>query len=88
MKLMRWQITVDAETHTVIYSFSRLAGKQIVSIDGDSFDLPAGILGLRAARREIFRLGDEQAILAVDKKGRAELIFRAEIVVPVQDSAE
>ena len=80
MKQKNWSVTVDDTTHTVEYTFARLKGKITVTIDGDSFDLPAGFLGLKVARREIFRLGDEQAILTVDKKGNAELIFRGESV--------
>lgn len=80
MKQKAWSVTVDDTPHTVTYAFARLKGRITVSIDGDSFDLPAGFLGLKAARREIFRLGDEQAILAVDGKGNAELIFRGESV--------
>ncbi len=80
MKEKTWTIPTEDATHTVAYTFARLKGKITVTIDGDSFDLPAGFLGLKAARREIFRLGDEQAVLAVDKKGNAELIFRGENV--------
>ena len=80
MKQKTWRVSVDDVTHTVIYTFEPLKGKQRVTIDDDSFDLPAGFLGLKAARREIFRLGDEQAVLAVNKKGGAELIFRGETV--------
>ena len=80
MKQKNWSVTVDDISHTVNYTFARWKGRITVTIDGESFDLPAGFLGLKAARREIFRLGDEQAILAVDKKGEAELIFRGESV--------
>lgn len=80
MKQKTWSVCIDDTTHTVAYAFSPIKGKITVTIDGDSFDLPAGFLGLKVARREIFRLGDEQAVLAVDKKGNAELIFRGESV--------
>ena len=58
-----------------------------VSLDREAFDLSAGFLSLRAARREPFRIVDgggeaEQAVLTVDKKGRASLLFRAKIVEP------
>ncbi len=80
MKQKSWSVTVDGTTHTVVFAFVRMKGRITVSIDGESFDLPAGFLGLKVARREIFRLGDEQAILAVNKKGEAELLFRGESV--------
>lgn len=70
------------ETHTVSCVFRRLTGRITVTIDGDVFTLPAGLLGLAAARREIFRLGDEQAVLVVEKSGRAQLLLRGETVDP------
>ena len=70
------------ETHRVVYTFSRLRGRITVSIDGDAFELPAGFLGLCAARREIFRLGAEQAVLAVDRRGHASLILRGNTLPP------
>ena len=82
MKLVTWHIQVDEENHVVTYAFARLKGKITVTIDGDGFDLPAGFLGLAASKREIFRLGDEQAVLAVDKNGNAQLLFRGQFVTP------
>ena len=63
--------------------------KQTVTLDGDEFILSAGFLSLKAARREPFRIVDEegeaeQAILVVDQKGRASLLFRAKEVAPEQ----
>ena len=84
MKQTVWRVETDEAFHTVAYTLSRLRGRITVSIDGEAFTLPAGPLGLKAARREIFRLGDEQAVLAVDGRGRATLIFRAETVTPDQ----
>ena len=80
MKQKNWSVCADDTLHTVAYAFARMKGKITVTIDEDSFDLPAGFLGLKVARREIFRLGDEQAVLVVNKKGDAELIFRGERV--------
>ena len=61
----------------------------IITLDGDEFVLPAGFLSLKAARREPFRIVDEegeaeQAVLVVDKKGKASLIFRAKEVTAEQ----
>ena len=82
MKLTTWHMQVEEETHEVSYQFARMKGKITVTIDGDSFDLPAGFLGLSPQKREIFRLGDEQAVLVVDKKGGATLLFRGQPVSP------
>ena len=82
-----WRISDGDITHTVTYSLHKLTGRMTVTLDGDEFTLSAGFLSLKAARREPFRIvgadGEaEQAILAVDKKGKATLIFRAKEVAP------
>jgi hypothetical protein len=69
------------EVCTVTYTLHRLTGRMTVTVNGDAFTLPAGPLSLRAARREPFRIvspdGEaEQAVLAVDRQGRATLWFR------------
>ena len=88
-KITTWRISTESLTHTVTYSLNKFTGKMIVTLDGDEFPLSAGFLSLKAARREPFRIVDEegeaeQAILVVDKKGRASLIFRAKEVIPEQ----
>ena len=75
-----WQVTVDEENHEVAYAFSRVKGRMTVTIDGESFDIPCGLFGCKAKRREPFRLGDYQAILVVDSHGRAALIVDGETV--------
>ena len=88
MKRVVWRVCAEEENHVVSYAFVRLKGKITVTIDGESFDLPAGFLGLGAAKREIFRLGDEQAVLAVDKKGDAQLLFQGAAVPPCNGTEE
>lgn len=85
MKTTVWRIQTEDTTHTVAYALHKLTGRMTVTVDGDEFTLSAGLLSLKAARREPFRLvgadGEaEQAVLAVDRKGRASLIFRAKEV--------
>lgn len=70
------------QTYRITYTFSRLRGRMTVSIDGETFSLPAGFLGCKAARREIFRLGDEQAILSVDGAGKPSLLVHGETMPP------
>ena len=77
-----WQIQTEDGTHTVSYRFSRLKGRMYVTVDGDEFELPAGFLGLRAARREMFRIGDEGAELAVTRSGKASILYRGREVPP------
>ena len=80
MKTYTWQIKTEEEIHEVSYTFARMKGQMTVTIDGDDFALPAGFLGCKCAKREIFRLGDEQAILVVDKKGVPTLLFQGQAV--------
>ena len=84
-KIIPWRIPADAPAHTVTYSLNKFTGKMTVTLDGDEFVLSAGFLSLKAARREPFRIVDEegeaeQAVLVVDQKGRASLLFRAKEV--------
>ena len=82
-----WRIPAEEPAHTVTYSLNKFTGKMTVTLDGDEFILSAGFLSLKAARREPFRIVDEegeaeQAVLVVDQKGTASLIFRAKEVAP------
>lgn len=73
-KIQRWEIPLDGETHHITYKRRALSRKVCMEIDGESFTLP------RTQREEIFRLGDEQAILCVDRKGRATIRLRDGVI--------
>ena len=86
-KITTWRISTETAEHVVTYSLNKFTGKMTVTLDGDEFALSAGFLALKAARREPFRIVDgageaEQAVLTVDKKGKASLLFRAKTVEP------
>ena len=88
-KTTTWRIATEACEHTITYSLNKFSGRMTVTLDGDEFALSAGFLSMKAARREPFRIVDEegeaeQAVLVVDKKGRASLLFRAKEVQPEQ----
>ena len=53
--------------------------KLVVQIEEQSFELPWG------AREEIFRLGDEQAILIVAKNGKISIRLRDGLVPECQE---
>ena len=85
-KTTTWHIPTEGCEHIITYSLNKLSGRMTVTLDGDAFTLSAGFLSLKAARREPFRIVDgdgeaEQAILVVDKKGNAKLLFRAKEVL-------
>ena len=55
-----WRIPAEEPVHTVTYSLNKFTGKMTVTLDGDEFILSAGFLSLKAARREPFRIMDEE----------------------------
>ncbi len=84
-KTTTWRIATEDSEHIITYSLNKFTGRMTVTLDGDEFALSAGFLSLGAARREPFRIvgadGEaEQAVLVVDKRGRASLWFRAKEV--------
>ena len=70
MKTYRWRIPDGDAEHTVSCALSRLRGKLRVAVDGDEFDLPAGLFGLSVARREKLLLGEQKALLVLDRAGQ------------------
>jgi hypothetical protein len=81
-----WQIETEDGTHTVSYRLARLRGRMYVTVDSDEFELPAGLFGLGAARREMFRIGDEGAELVVTRGGKASVLYRGREVPPTNRS--
>ncbi len=74
-----WTVVEDEVTHTVDYTCKPLLGKITVSIDGEAFDLRSKFLFIGLARREAFRVGDTQAVLAVAKSGRAQVLIKGKV---------
>ena len=78
-----WHIYTEDAEHTVTYSLNRISGRMTVTLDGDAYTLSGGPFALKAARREPFRIvspdGEaEMALLVIDSKGQASLLFRSE----------
>ena len=78
MKTYRWRIPDGDAEHTVSCALSRLR----VAGDGDEFDLPAGLFGLSVARREKLLLGEQKALLVLDRAGHASLVVEGEQIPP------
>ena len=82
-KTYTWEIkesTVNEETeetmevlHTVSLVCSMLTGKALVTIDGTEFDISTRPLGLRGTN-QVFRLGEQAAILDFPKKGEPDIV--------------
>ena len=73
-KRQYWEIAMDGQTHRLTYTKRAFCATVTLNIDGTSFELPRG------EREEPFRLGDEQAILGIDRHGRATIRTREGIV--------
>lgn len=71
-----WSVVEDEISHTVEYTCKPLIGKINVIIDGESFALKSKFLFFGLARREMFRVGDTQALLVVSASGRAQVLIK------------
>jgi hypothetical protein len=69
-RTQRFIVTLDGVTHTLVYTRSAFWRHVVLDIDGERYELPKG------AREEPFRLGDEQAILRIQKNGDAAILTR------------
>ena len=71
-----WTIVEDDVTHKVEYLCNPFTGNMTVGIDGETFTLKSRFLFFGLARREVFRVGETQAVLAVAKSGRAQVLIK------------
>jgi len=74
--MQKWKVVFDEDTHEVIYRFSRISGKTVLVVDGDSFTVKGKPFGIGAKRKEPVIIGQSQAILDIGKGGRAVLVVR------------
>ena len=75
-KLQKWTTEIDGETHSVAFKRPCLFCKARITID--EFTFPLETVKPFSSHREIFRLGDRQAILEVTKSGKAKIILDGE----------
>ena len=71
-KRINWNIKLEDGEHKVSLLYSMLTGKAIVTIDGDEFDISAGFGKLRGTS-QVFRLGEEAAMLDFPKRGKPDI---------------
>ena len=76
MVKQKWLVVTDKGEVTVEYSYSKLSGKTILTVDTDTFTVKGKPFGIGCERREMIMVGGEQAILDVKKDGKATLICR------------
>ena len=73
-KIQYWTVTIDGETHDMVYVRRAFSRNILFEIDGDVFELPKG------EREEPFRLGNEHAMLCIDRHGRASIRTRSGVL--------
>ena len=72
----KWIVKTEKCECKVEYSCSRFTGKTTLTVDGESFTVKGKLFGIGLARNEMIIVGGEQAILAVQKNGKAFLSCR------------
>lgn len=70
--------------HCVEYRYSRLSGKTVLVVDGDSFSVKGKPFGIGVERREVIIVGSYQAILTIGKRGEAELSSAEALEIAVE----
>jgi hypothetical protein len=73
----------DEVAHEIEYACRPISGKMAVTIDGETFGLSSKFLFFGLARREAFRVGDTQALLAVAKNGKAQVLIKGK---PIEEN--
>ena len=73
-KKIDFDIKLEDGEHKVRLVYSYFTGKAIVTIDGDEFDISTGFMKLRGTN-QVFKLGEDAAILDFPKKGKPDVII-------------
>ena len=71
-KKLSWEVTLEDVEHKVSLTYSMLFGKAVITIDGDEFDISTGFGKLRGTN-QLFKLGEDAAIIDFPKKGAPEI---------------
>ena len=84
-----WEVTEYTENeengekqeivHTVSLVCSNLTGKAVITIDGDEFDISVRPFSLKGTN-QVFRLGEEAAIIDFPKKGEPTVTVDGESI--------
>lgn len=72
----KFKVICGEQEHTVGYFYSALSGKTKLCVDGDEFTVKGKPFKIGVCRREMIIIGMSQAVLDVDKNGRAKIICR------------
>ena len=72
----KFKVLYESESCEVEYRYSRITGKTELCVDGFSFTVNGKPFGIGVARREPIMICGAQAMLDVDKSGRAKIVLR------------
>ena len=72
----KFKVICGDDEHIIGYSYSALSGKTKLTVNGDEFVVKGKPFGIGVYRREMIIIGASQAVLDVDKKGRAKIVCR------------
>ena len=83
-KKYTWKITEptengDAVEHTISLTCSFISGKALINIDGDEYDISVKPFSLRGTS-QVFRLGEEAAVIEFPKKGEPRVLVEGELI--------
>ncbi|MBE6536252.1 MAG: hypothetical protein E7677_06525 [Ruminococcaceae bacterium] len=86
-KKYTWKITESVESgesveHTVKLTCSFITGKALINIDGDEYDISVKPFSLRGTS-QVFRLGEEAAVVEFPKKGEPRVLVEGELIPSV-----
>ena len=81
-----WSVSLENEDgasieHTVKLKCSYVTGKALITIDGDEYDISTKPLSLRGTN-QMFRLGEEAAVIDFPKKGAPTVTVGGELIRP------
>ena len=86
-KKYTWKIAEPVENaepiqHTIILTCSFITGKALINIDGDEYDISVKPFSLRGTS-QVFRLGEEAAVIEFPKKGEPRVLVEGELIQKV-----
>ena len=83
-KNYKWEVSETLESgnqtvHNISLVCSMISGKAIITIDGDEYDISVKPFSLRGTN-QVFRLGEEAAVINFPKKGEPTVTVGGEII--------
>ena len=77
-KIQKWSVIIEDEVHTVEYTPRTLFCKAKIKIDSKEYPLHSA--KLFGESQDMFRLGNERAVISIDKKKKATITLEGELI--------